>query len=122
MTPSPITTSRLRLLDEYSPEQIIRRRERLLLVLAGLFLALAHTGMILARGYGLFDYWHLAVWAGCAIVGHLVLTRHLPRRDPILFPVVMILTGWGMTLIDRLTPFFAMRQTIWLIVSTVALI
>jgi len=122
MTASPITTSRLRLLDEYAPEQIIRRRERLLLVLAGLFLLLAHTGMILARGYGLFDYWHLAVWTGCAIVGHLVLNRHLPRRDPILFPVVMLLTGWGLTLIDRLTPFFAMRQTIWLIVSTVALI
>ena len=46
-------------------------------------------------------------WASgsCApLAGHLVLNRRLPRRDPLLFPLAMLLTGWGLNLIARLVP------------------
>jgi cell division protein FtsW len=58
----------------------------------------------------------------CAAVGNRLLDHHLPGRDPLLFPLTMFLSGWGLILIDRLAPPFADRQTIWLLVSTAALL
>lgn len=95
----------------------VEYRERVLLTLAGLFLIITHSGLILVRGSGILNYWHVVVWMGCAVTGHVILERRLPRRDPFIFPIVMLLSGWGLTLIDRLAPPFATRQTIWLIVS-----
>ncbi len=108
--------------DEPTREARIGFRERLLLLIAGLFLLAIHTGLMLARGSNVLNYWHVAVWIGCAAAGHLVLSRRLPRRDPFLFPIVMLLSGWGLTLIDRLASPFATRQTIWLIVSVGAML
>lgn len=92
-------------------------RERLLLVLAGLFLLVIQSGLIAARQFSPIDYWHFAVWVGCAIAGHLVLHKRVPRRDPFMFPIVMLLTGWGLTVIERTAPGFVSRQTIWLAIS-----
>jgi cell division protein FtsW (lipid II flippase) len=108
--------------DELTFDLVVKRRERLLLILAGLFLLVAHGGLILARGYSPFDMWHYGAWVCCAALGHLVMNRHAPRRDPFLFPIVMLLAGWGLSIIDRLTPFWATRQTAWLIVSLGALL
>ena len=62
-------------------------RERLLLFLAGLFLLVIYTGLIVARDRSVGNYWHLAVWTVCAVLGHLILRRKVPMRDPLLFPV-----------------------------------
>ncbi len=107
---------------ETTVEASISFRERLLLVLAGLFVLIAQTSLILARGRTIADYWHVAVWVVCAVVGHVALQRRLPRRDPFLLPIVMLLSGWGLALIDRLAPAFADRQAVWLAVSLAALI
>ncbi len=107
---------------EPSLEAMIDFRERLLLILAGLFVLVAHTSLIVAASRSVMSYWYVAVWVICAVAGHLILGRRLPRRDPFLFPIVMLLTGWGLTLIDRLAPPFAVRQTVWLAVSVGALI
>src|SRR5258708_2745403 len=69
-------------------------RERLLLVIAGLFILVIHGDLILARGISLLDYWHVVIWIVCAMFGHLVLRRYLPHRDPFLFPIVILLAGW----------------------------
>ncbi len=98
------------------------RRERLLLFLAALFVGVDHLAFMLTRGSGILNAWHVGVWSVCAVSGHLALERRLARRDPFLFPIVMLLSGWSLTLIDRLAPPFAARQTIWLIVSVGALI
>ncbi|HLY25112.1 MAG TPA: FtsW/RodA/SpoVE family cell cycle protein [Aggregatilineales bacterium] len=100
----------------------VNARERRLLTLAGLFVVTIHTGLILARQISAIEYWHVVIWIVCAVFGHLTLQRRLPRRDPFLFPIVMLLTGWGLTLIDRLAPPFASRQTLWLIISVGALL
>ena len=55
----------------------------------------------------------LAVW---------VVQRTLPNHDPFLLPVVYLLAGWGIALIWRLTPPFGLRQTIWLVVGTAAML
>jgi cell division protein FtsW (lipid II flippase) len=108
--------------DELTIEASVGFRERLLLALAGLFLLVTHSGLIAARGSSVGNYWHLAVWAGCAAIGHLILRRRLPRRDPFMFPIVMLLAGWGLTVIDRLAPLFATRQTLWLVIGLGAML
>lgn len=97
-------------------------RERILLLLAALFVGLNHAAYMLARGTSIVNGWHFAVWLGCAAAGHFALERRLPRRDPFIFPIVMLLAGWGLTLIDRLAPPFATRQTLWLLTSAALLI
>jgi cell division protein FtsW (lipid II flippase) len=98
------------------------RREQSLLLLATLFVGVTQVALIVARGGGWGDGWRAAVWLLCAVVGHLVLNRLLPHRDPLVFPVTMFVAGWGLLIIARLEPFFANRQAIWLVISTAALV
>jgi cell division protein FtsW (lipid II flippase) len=107
---------------ETTVEASVTFRERLLLAMAGLFILVAHTSLILAKGSSVADYWRVVVWIVCAAAGHLALQRRLPRRDPFIFPIVMLLSGWGLALIDRLAPPFATRQTVWLVVAVAAMI
>ncbi len=94
----------------------------LLLVLAGLFLAVNAVALMLVRpALGLRPLVYLSVWAVCAAAGHRWLEHRLPGRDPLLFPIGMFLSGWGLLVIGRLIPAFAERQALWLAVSAVAL-
>src|SRR5215207_1085754 len=97
--------------------------ERGLLLVSAAFVFVNMLALSLARGrFDIIDWLHYAVWCVCAAGGHLLLDRRLPIRDPLLFPLAMFLSGWGLVLIDRLAPFFADRQTVWLLVSTSALL
>lgn len=98
------------------------RRERLLLVLAGLFVAANRLALLLVGGQPVVALWPLAVWLACAAGAHTILNRQVPKRDPFIFPTVMLLAGWGLTLVARLAPPFAARQAVWLVVGTGALI
>lgn len=99
-----------------------QRRERVLLLIAAAFVLSASLSLILARGAAFTELWHMAVWALCALGAHLALNRWLPRRDPFLLPLTLLLAGWGIVQIDRVAPFFASRQTLWLVVANLALI
>ena len=103
----------------YSPE-IVARRERLLLVLAAAFVILNRLSLLLVRQESLTALWPLVVWAACAGLMHLALNTLLPWRDPYIVPITLLLSGWGLTLVTRLAPAFAVRQTIWLLLSTAA--
>jgi len=106
--------------EEWSRPQA--RRERLLLALGGLFILLNQVTLIVARDRGWETLWPVGVWALCAAIGHSVLERRLPHRDPLFFPLAMFLTGWGLNLISRLVPGFADRQTLWLVIGLAALL
>lgn len=62
-------------------------------------------------------------WLGAAVwlVGFLIVYRQvirfIPDVDPILLPVVALLTGWGLLTIWRLDMMMGLRQTIWLAVG-----
>ncbi|MBI4771790.1 MAG: hypothetical protein HY784_15585, partial [Chloroflexi bacterium] len=107
-------------------------RESTLLRLAFAFLAAAALALTLAPSARagrwilppetLRVWLLLAGWAGVAIAAHRLLNRRLPRRDALLFPLAMFLTGWGILLIWRLAPEFGVRQAAWLFVSVAALL
>ncbi len=102
--------------------QHTRRREQMLLMLAGVFLLVNAITLSLVTD----DAWPAlglyAAWAAAAIAGHRLLNRILPRHDPFLYPITMALTGWGLLLIQRLAPVFAWRQAIWLGLSLAAML
>jgi cell division protein FtsW (lipid II flippase) len=91
--------------------------ERLLLVAAGMFLFVNTLALaVVTNSSG--NWIHMGVWMVCALGGHFLLSRFLPRRDPFIFPSTMFLTGWGIVIIERLAPAFADRQVIWLMAGT----
>jgi cell division protein FtsW (lipid II flippase) len=100
----------------------VAARERRLLVWAGLFVLLNHVTLILADERAIWALWPVGVWIICAVVGHRVLSRRLPLRDPLLLPLTLFLTGWGLNLIARLVPAYAPRQTLWLVIGLAALL
>lgn len=109
-----------------------RRSESLLLTLAFAFTAAAFAALALAPAARLMQWsaaalspgylFSIMVWALAAAIGHSIIARRLPRRDPFLFPIVMLLSGWGLALVWRLAPGFGLRQTVWLIVAAAGLI
>src|SRR3990172_7290038 len=113
-----------------------RRRELVLLALASGFVLTAAAALALipsARantwrlsfrvwdlGFGIFGF--AFAWVICAAAAAWAVRRALPDHDPYLLPLVYLITGWGMAVIWRLAPVFGLRQTIWLVVSTAAMI
>jgi cell division protein FtsW (lipid II flippase) len=80
-------------------------------------LSLADEGRVTAT-----HLWAPAWWAGLMLAAHVVLNRFRPNRDPLLFPIFALLTGWGLLLIDRLAPNFLGRQALWISLATGALL
>ena len=103
-------------------DTVVTRRERLLLLLAALFVIANRVALLLVQEQSLVELWALLVWLLCAFGAHAALNRLAPGRDPLILPTVMLLAGWGLTLVARLAPPFATRQAIWLVISTGALV
>lgn len=108
-----------------TPDKIQRR---LIWLAAGFLvafaLAISLAPMARARSLELnlrYDHWSgIIVWAAGAYMAHRVSRRYLPERDPYLLPAALMLSGWGLMTIWRLSPGFGMRQTIWLGISLMA--
>ena len=62
------------------------------------------------------------IWIVCAAYGHRFLNQYLPRRDQLLFPLIMFLSGWGLVAIQRLAPRFGERQAIWLVIAVMGML
>ncbi len=99
----------------------IGQRERLLLLCAAAFVTLNQATLLAARGDPALLMWPVLVWMLCAALGHRALDRNLPMRDPFIFPLAMLLAGWGLNMVYRLAPAFAARQVLWVAVGVAAL-
>ena len=112
-------------------------RERVLLLLAGLFVAAGLTLLALVRTQSgaadvlshvspRLDVIWLAlafpVWTVCFAALHAFLNRWHRERDLLLLPIAALLTGLGLIEIARLAPNFVARQLGWLSVATVVLV
>ena len=62
------------------------------------------------------------IWALLMAAAFAVLRISLPGHDPYILPVVALLTGWGLVLVDRLAPNFLPRQIAWLAISCGAML
>ncbi len=106
-------------------EQGLRFRPALhhvILCLGGLFLLVNTIALSIAQPRSDPSIWiTMGVWLVCAVGGEIWLDRRLPDRDRLLFPVVLLLVGWGLLIIERVEPVFAERQTVWLALGVVLL-
>ena len=55
-----------------------------------------------------FVLWCILWWGGEYLLG-----RFRPGHDPYIYPIVMLLMGWGLLQVDRLAPGFALRHAVW---------
>jgi len=117
---TPTATTIPDLDSEILPEPA--RRERLLLILGGVLILINHTTLAIVQDRPPIFLWPVLVWIVCAVAGHVWLTRRLPGRDPLLFPLAMFLTGWGLNLIARLVPSYTFRQTLWMVFGLAAMV
>ena len=59
---------------------------------------------------------------GIAWLIHQQLSRQLPEREPYVFPLAALLTGWGLLTVWRLSDNFGLRQTAWLLLIGIVFI
>ena len=104
------------------PPKVIAQRERLLLAFAAIFVILNRISLLLVRHESIQSLWPLGIWLLVAGAMHLSLSVLLPFRDPFITPITLLLSGWGLTLVSRLAPPFAARQSVWLLLSVSAAI
>lgn len=104
------------------PNNITLNRERILLIIGSIFIFINCLALAIQNPVDWRVWLMLIVWLICAFVGHQLLERYLPQRDALLYPIVMIMSGWGLVLIKRLAPPFADRQTLWLVIATGAML
>lgn len=102
------------------------RRESRLLWIAFAFLALSGTMIALAAGLdSLTSVQHmlvLPVWGLAAWLTHRTANRYHPLRDPYLLPIALLLAGWGLLIVWRLSPGLGARQTLWLLLGAAAMV
>lgn len=100
------------------------RTEQRLLFVAGAFLTVFSLALTLSNAARLrswqvdyrWSHWlGLAVWLVIAWLARKQLSRYLPERDPYIFPVAMLLTGWGILTMWRLSDSYGVRQAAWLL-------
>jgi cell division protein FtsW len=104
-----------------SPRRIAAR-ERVLLLMAALFVSIIHITLLWTQDIAWTQLWMVGVWLACGLGLHIILSRQLPTRDPYLLPGIFLLTGWGIVTVYRLQPRLGERQVGWLVVSSVAMV
>jgi len=62
----------------------------------------------------------LLVWMVMAAALYRWMQRWLPAHDPVLAPVILLLSGWGLLEIWRLAPAAGLRQAVWLVLAVLA--
>jgi len=106
--------------------QTVSYVERTLLSVSGVFVVINLIALSLVRGFRAGDVLLVVLWAAAGVFGVWALERRLPERDPLLFPLAMFLTGWGLVVIDRLSDGyiynFAFRQTLWMLLGVVVML
>lgn len=101
------------------------RTERRLLILAGAFLVLFSLVLTLSNAARLrtwqvdyrWSHWlGFAIWVCLVWLVHRQLSHLLPERDPFLFPLTALLSGWGLLTVWRLSNSLGLRQSVWLLI------
>lgn len=101
----------------------LRLREFSYLVVACVVVVLAYVTTFAAQAHAVSAgglVWG-GTFVGLLLAAHVVVRRALPLADPWLLPATALLSGIGITMVWRLAPESASRQTMWLAISLVLL-
>ena len=99
------------------------KREALLITIASLFVLVNSVALSLTTEGGI-KWSHLyapSIWFVLFVATFFLLLHRRPSHDPYLLPLMGLLTGWGLLLMDRLAPGFLLRQVRWLFLGVTAL-
>ena len=97
----------------------LRNRELLNLVAVGLLTAIGFASVYIARS-SLVDAGSLTyagVFFALYLAAHLVARYTVPYADPVLLPLAALLSAIGVTMIYRLNPEDAGRQSLWVVIG-----
>lgn len=99
-------------------------RESLLIAIAIAFVLLNGLALSLAleARVVLTHLYAPLIWAVVIISVYILLQKYRKDHDPYLLPIISLMTGWGLLLVDRLAPIFLARQVRWLVIGMFALI
>ncbi len=100
------------------------RIELTLLTIAALFVfanALA-LSFVSDKTVVLAHLWAPLFWLGLMSFALWLLNQFQPNHDPFIFPILALLSGWGLVLLDRLAANFLDRQLVWLFLGTAVLL
>jgi cell division protein FtsW (lipid II flippase) len=95
----------------------LRNRELANLLAVGLLTAIGFASVYIARS-SLVDATSLTyagIFLGLYLAAHLVTRAVVPWADPVLLPLAALLSALGVTMIYRLDPDDAFRQSLWII-------
>ena len=102
------------------------KREARLLWIAFAFLLLTGVTIVLTAGLNSLSNVQpllaLPAWGLAAWLIHRTANRFHPLRDPYLLPIAMLLAGWGLLIVWRLSPGLGLRQTLWLLLGAAAML
>ena len=101
-----------------------RNRELGYLFAAFLLTGAGFASVAIARDQSVDDtsFVYVGYFAGVYILLHLALRWLVPRADPLILPLVVTLSGIGLTVIYRIDPAQALRQAGWMVLSAVLLV
>lgn len=99
-----------------SQADTVRQVDHIALILGAIFLGVNALSLSILRASTSYLLIWL-IWTSGAVIGVIILNKKIPLRSSLIFPIPMVLSGWGLIIIARLLPQFGIRQSIWLMVS-----
>jgi len=96
-----------------------RNRELLTLIAVGLITAIGFASVYIARSEVVSgaSLTYAGIFFGLYLASHLVARATVPYADPYLLPLTALLTAIGVTMIYRLEPDDAFRQSLWVVIG-----
>jgi cell division protein FtsW (lipid II flippase) len=92
-----------------------RTRELLGLVPVSLLVTAGFTAVLITRSQqtGTVTLTYGALFLAACLLGHLFIRLRLPNADPYLFPLAALIAGFGLVILYRIDPSFAIKQATW---------
>jgi cell division protein FtsW (lipid II flippase) len=95
----------------------VRNRELMALIPASLLLTAGFAGVFIQRSNVLSNVslTYGAIFLGLCLLGHVVLRMTLPNADPYIFPLVAVLSSFGIVIVYRIDSTLARQQAQWFV-------
>jgi cell division protein FtsW (lipid II flippase) len=94
-----------------------RSRELFGLVPVTLLITAGFTAVLITRSAqtGTVTITYGAIFLGCCLFAHIFIRIRLPDADPYMFPLGALLAAFGLVMIYRIDPAFALKQAGWFV-------